>query len=179
MQRKIFITGLCLITLLPVGWALRAAQQQRTPTISTTPAAPLRVEPAKESDTTGKTVAAAKALLATLSEAERAKVSFPFDSAQKIRWSNFPTGIFQRNGLRLGDLSAVQREAVIKLLAAALSKSGLQKVREIMEGDEVLKNAGTGPGGGRPSGGPPPGGGPPQGGGRGPGGPGRLAFSRD
>jgi hypothetical protein len=185
MKRKMIITGLCLLTLLPVGWALRAAQQQRPPKISTTPAPPLRIEPAKASDTTGKTVAAANALLALLSEAERAKVSFPFESEQKTRWSNLPSGIFQRNGLRLGDLNAQQREAVMKLLAAALSKPGLQKVKEIMEGDEVLKNSGLGPGGvplrNGTAGGPPPGGGggAPAGGGRGPGGPGRLVFSRD
>ena len=186
MKRKIVITGLCYFVLLSVGWVLRAAQQQ-TQKINTTPAPPLRVEPAKESDTTGKTVAAAKALLATLDDAGRAKVSFPFNSDQKAKWSNFPTGIFQRNGLRWGDLTAAQREAGMKLLATALSKSGLQKVKEIMEGDEVLKTSGMGPGGGRPGGPPPgggnpPGGGPPQGGrqgGRGPGGPGGLIFSRD
>lgn len=174
MKRKIIITGLCFCALLSAGWGLRTAQQQQKK-IPTTPAPPLRVEPAKESDTTGKTVAAAKALLATLDDAGRAKVSFPFNSDQKTKWSNFPTGIFQRNGLRLGDLTAAQREAVMKLLATALSKQGLQKVKEIMEGDEVLKSSGGGPGGG-PPGGPPPGAGQ---GGRGPGGPGRLTFSRD
>ncbi len=184
MKRKIVITGLCLSVLLSAGWVLRLAAQQRTQKINTTPAPPLRAEPAKESDTTGKTVAAAKAFLATLDDAGRAKVNFAFNSDQKSKWSNFPSGIFQRNGLRFGDLSAAQREAAMKLLAVALSKQGLQKVKEIMEGDEVLKNSGMGPGGGPPGGGrpggggPPPGGGPP-GGGRGPGGPGRLIFSRD
>lgn len=175
MKRKVVITGICLSVLLSSGWVLRTAQQQ-TRKLNTTPAPPLRVEPAKESDTTGKTVAAAKALLATLDDAGRAKVSFAFNSDQKSKWSNLPTGIFQRNGLRLGDLTPVQREAVMKLLAVALSKQGLQKVKEIMEGDEVLKNSGGPPGGGRPSDGPPQGG---RQGGRGPGGPGRLSFSRD
>ncbi|MBI1760134.1 MAG: DUF3500 domain-containing protein [Acidobacteria bacterium] len=197
MKRKIVVTGLCLCALLFAGWVLRAAQQ-RTQKIPTSPAPPLRVEPAKASDTTGKTVAAAKALLATLDDAGRAKVNFAFNSDQKSKWSNFPSGIFQRNGLRLGDLTPVQREAVMKLLAVALSKPGLQKVKDIMEGDEALKTSGMGPrggpvggppgggppGGGRPGDGPPPGGGPPQGGrpgGRGPGGPGGggLMFSHD
>lgn len=192
MKRKIAITVLCLFALLSAGWVLRAAQQ-RTQKIPTTPAPPLRVEPAKESDVTGKTVAAAKVLLATLDDAGRAKVSFAFDdNDQKVRWSNFPSGIFQRKGLRMGDLSPVQREAVMKLLAVALSKQGLQKVKDIMEGDEALKTAGPGggrgPGGGGPppGGGVPPGGGPPPGGGRGPGGQGGrgpggggLMFSHD
>ena len=45
MKRKIVITGLCLFVLLSAGWILRAARQQ-TQKISTTPAPPLRVEPA-------------------------------------------------------------------------------------------------------------------------------------
>ena len=185
MKRKIVITGLCLLVALSAGWVWQATRQQ-TQKINTTPAPPLRIVPAKESDATGKTVAAAEALLATLDDTGRAKVSFAFnDNEQKVRWSNFPTGIFQRKGLRMGDLSSEQREAVFKLLATSLSKQGLQKVKDIMEGDEALKTSGGGPGGGRgpggggpPNGGPPPGGGGPPGGGRGPGG-GRLMFSRD
>ncbi len=168
MKRKSVITALCLFLLLSAGWVLRTAQQQ-TQKINTTPAPPLRTEPAKEKDATGKTVAAAKAFLATLDEAARAKVSFAFNSEQKSKWSNFPVGIYPRNGLRWGDLNAAQREAALKLLATALSKQGLQKVKEIMEGDEVLKISESGRNGG-PMGGP-PGGGPPNGppGGRRPG----------
>lgn len=145
MKRKIVIIGLCLLVLLSAGWVLLAAiQQQKT---KTTPLSTLPVEPAKESDATGKTVAAAKAFLATLDEAGRAKVNFAFNSEQKTKWSNFPIGIYPRNGLRLGDLNAAQREAAMKLLATALSGPGLQKVKEIMEGDEVLKTS-EGDGGG-------------------------------
>jgi len=75
-----------------------------------------------------------------------------------------------------------------RLLAAVLSPRGLQKVQEIMDGDEVNKtesaNGGGGgrgpggPGGGRGPGGPGgPGGPPPGGGGRGPGG--GLMFGKD
>ena len=156
MKRKIVITGLCYFVLLSVGWVLRAAQQQ-TQKIPTTPAPPLRTQPAKESDATGKTVAAAKALLATLDDAGRAKVNFAFNSDQKSKWSNLPVGMYKRNGLRWGDLNPAQREAALKLLATALSKQGLQKVKEIMEGDEVLRVGESG-GNGRPAGGPPGGG---------------------
>ena len=152
---------------------MRSARQQARK-ISVKPASPLLVEPAKAGDTTGKTVAAANAFLVTLDDAGRKKISFPFDSDLKNRWSNFPVGVVPRNGLRLGDLNAVQREAEMKLLATALSKRGLQKVKEIMEADEAFKAlAGNGggqmgrpPGGGQPNF-PPggkPGGGPPGGG---------------
>ncbi|HEV7902416.1 MAG TPA: DUF3500 domain-containing protein [Pyrinomonadaceae bacterium] len=181
MKRKIVVAGLCLFVVLSAGWVLLLAAKQRSQKTRTAPA--LRVEPAKESDATGKTVAAAKAFLATLDEAGRAKVSQPFDDEHKTRWSNFPVGMVPRNGARLGDLSGAQREAALKLLATALSRSGLQKVKEIMEGDEVLKTSEGGggvpagvPPGGAPPGGRRPGGVPP--GGRG-GGMGSPNFGRD
>src|SRR5688572_16778232 len=58
---------------------------------------------------TAAIVSAARALVATLDEAGRAKVQFPFDGPQKTRWSNLPTGIFERQGLRMGDLTPPQR----------------------------------------------------------------------
>jgi hypothetical protein len=98
---------------------------------------------------TAKTVAAANDFLATLSNAERTKVTFAFNSPQRTGWSNLPTGVFQRNGLRLGDLTQRQRSAALGLVASALSTEGYHKVTEIMNGDEVLKNAGGGQTGGR------------------------------
>ena len=98
---------------------------------------------------TANVVTMANAFLATLNEAERAKCTFRFVSSQRTGWSNLPTGIFQRNGLRLGDMTSRQREAALALVAAALSRQGYQKVTDIMNGDEVLKNAGGGRTGGR------------------------------
>jgi Protein of unknown function (DUF3500) len=115
------------------------------------------------SDATARIVAAAQALLTTLDAAGRAKVQFPFEGPQTARWSNLPSGIFERQGLRLGDLTPAQRASVMSLLSTALSRDGYRKVTDIMRGDEVLR---TTDGGGAPRGGPP-------GGGRG--GPGRGA----
>ena len=55
---------------------------------------------------TSRITAAAHALLATLDDAGRARVQFPLEGPQKTRWSNLPTGIFERQGLRLADLTA-------------------------------------------------------------------------
>jgi hypothetical protein len=96
---------------------------------------------------TARIVASAQGFLATLDEAGRTKVQFPFDSPQKTRWSNLPTGIFKREGLRLGDLSPAQRTAAMALLSTAFSQEGDRKVVEIMGGDEVLRG-GRAPGGG-------------------------------
>ena len=109
-----------------------------------------RVAPPPASAVATKVVGAANTFLATLSEAERTKVTFDFSSNQRTVWSNLPSGIYQRNGLRIGDLSATQREAALALVAAALSRSGYQKVTDIMNGDEVLRNQGGGRTGGRP-----------------------------
>jgi hypothetical protein len=98
---------------------------------------------------TAKVIETANAFLATLTVSERAKCTFGFESTQRTGWSNLPTGIFQRNGLRLGDLTPQQREAALRLVAAALSREGYKKVLDIMNGDEVLKKAGGGQTGGR------------------------------
>src|SRR6187455_3633815 len=124
-----------LVLLTPIVGALAAfsgtGQSQR----------PSAAAPAASSaaQTTARIVAAAQALVAALDDAGRTKVQFPFEGPQKTRWSNLPSGIFERQGLRLGDLGPPQRIAVMHLLASALSQDGFRKVTEIMKGDEVLR----------------------------------------
>jgi hypothetical protein len=89
---------------------------------------------------TGKIVAAANAFLATLDDTQRGKVNFAFDdAAQRKRWSNLPVTMAERRGLRMGDLKQNQRDAVMQLLATALSQMGYEKVVGIVESDEVLR----------------------------------------
>ena len=89
---------------------------------------------------TEKVVAAAQALLGTLDDAQRGKVSFAFDDvAQRKRWSNLPVNMAEHRGLRMGDLKPAQREAAMKLLSTVLSKMGYEKVVGIVESDEVLR----------------------------------------
>ena len=106
------------------------------------------------SGTTARIVAAAQTLMTTLDDAGRAKLLFPFEGPQKTRWSNLPSGIFQRQGLRIGDLSPAQRAAVFNVLTTALSQDGYRKVTEIMRGDEVLRTGNSGGGRGGRGGGP-------------------------
>src|SRR2546426_7654564 len=95
--------------------------------------------PGTQADVTAHIVASAQAVLTTLDEAGRAKVQFPVDAAQRTNWSNLPSPMFQRNGLRMGDLTSAQRASVMALLAVALSRDGYRKVGDIMRGDEVLR----------------------------------------
>ena len=126
-------------------------------------------------DSTASIVAAANKFLSTLDQKQRQSVLFSFnDEEQRKRWSNFPVSFVPRGGINLKDMTPAQRSAAMALVASALSPKGFEKVQQIMEGDEVLKNGeatnrngGPGPrfgNGGPPpvNGGPPPGnGGPP------------------
>jgi hypothetical protein len=134
MKERQLISGLLALTI-----AAAAGAVQRSHPRSAAGSAPV----------TARVVAAANAFLATLTEPQRAKATFGFTSSQRTGWSNLPTGVFQRNGLRLGDLTSPQREAALALIAAALSRDGYRKVTEIMDGDEVLRKAGGGQTGGR------------------------------
>jgi len=112
-------------------------------------------QPGGEAAATARAVDKANAFLASLSDAQRAQGTFGFDDQkQRVRWSNLPSPMFSRAGLRLGDLGPTQRSAAMDLLSAALSKQGFEKVLAIMEGDEALKSQeqgnGPGPGPGSP-----------------------------
>ena len=138
---KTFRASLMFALVVPL--ALGLAQR------ATAPPAP---RPAGNAAVTARVVAGANGFLATLSDTERARATFDFAGSQRTGWSNLPSGIFQRNGLRLGDMTPRQREATLALVAAALSRSGYQKVIDIMNADEALKNRGGGRTGGRPGG---------------------------
>lgn len=102
---------------------------------------PVRTEDKLTTSTAGIATAAHK-LLAALDDAQRARAVFDFrDEKQRKRWSNFPTGLFERKGLRMGDLTQAQRDAVMAVLAAALSPQGYEKVRQIIDGDELLRQS--------------------------------------
>jgi hypothetical protein len=112
-------------------------------------AAPSSSPASAQGNATARIGASAQALVTLLDAAGRVRVQFPFDGPQKTRWSNLPSPMFQRQGLRLGDLSPAQRAAAMNLLSVALSKDGYQKVVDIMRGDEVLKSTQGGRVGGR------------------------------
>jgi len=105
-------------------------------------------------EATTRIVASAQAFLDTLDGPARARVQFPFGGPQNTRWSNLPTGIFKREGLRLGDLTPAQRDAAMALLSTALSQDGYRKVVEIVRGDELLRKSAAErqPGAGGPGG---------------------------
>lgn len=100
-----------------------------------------------QAEVTARIVASTRAVVSALDEPGRLKVQFPFEGPQKTRWSNLPSPMFHREGLRLADVTPAQRSAVMALLSVALSRDGYRKVTEIMHGDETLRK----PGGGGPA----------------------------
>jgi hypothetical protein len=106
---------------------------------------------------TSRIVNAANTFLSTLDEKQRQGVLFAFDDEQqRKRWSNFPTGVVPRGGISLKEMTRAQRTAAMALVSVALSPRGLEKVQQIMEGDEVNKvNEGNGLARGRAGNGPP------------------------
>ncbi|MBI4622392.1 MAG: DUF3500 domain-containing protein [Verrucomicrobia bacterium] len=116
-----------------------------TASLSQGAAAPAPGRGASVEEATLKAVSAAKTFLATLDDRLRSKVSLPLNAKTRANWSNLPTGAtFQsgateRNGVKLGDLTPVQQEAALALVAATLSPGGYQKVINIVNADETLE----------------------------------------
>jgi hypothetical protein len=117
---------------------------------------------------TSRIVSAANTFLSSLDQKQRQAVLFAFDDEQqRKRWSNLPTTMVPRAGISFKEMNTAQASAVMALMSSVLSRRGLEKVQQIMDGDEVLKagesnrpQTGRGPGGpppGRGPGGPPPG----------------------
>jgi hypothetical protein len=91
---------------------------------------------------TARLVRAADAFIGTLDEQQRKTVVVAFDDEQqRARWSNLPVTAVRRGGLNLKEMNAAQRTAVMAMLKAALSARGFEKVQEIVEAEEVLKNS--------------------------------------
>src|SRR5882724_9884915 len=100
----VLVISLALATVVAAVYAQRAAA------------------PAPAGSVTAKAVVAATTFLSGLSTTERARAAFPFNSPQKSNWSNLPSGIYQRNSLRLGDLAPAKRDAALALVASVLSR---------------------------------------------------------
>ena len=155
-------------TLLLIGLALCLSQGPATAVL----------DEAAPKFPTANAVAAAGKFLDALDAKQREKAFFEFASDKKSHWSNLPVMMTPRNGVAMGELTKEQRALAMDVVASVTSKSGYQKVVDIMDGDQQLAEGKGGGGrgqrprrvGGRGPAGPGPGGKGPGPGGRGPGG---------
>jgi hypothetical protein len=100
---------------------------------------------------TAKAVAAANTFLGMLDDAARRRARLELSPDVRKRWSNLPTGVvmqvdqgrpggpFERNGVKLGSLSAAQQDAALAVVGSTLSRAGYQKVLDIVNADELLE----------------------------------------
>jgi hypothetical protein len=112
MARKVVIFTAVLLAL---GAAVRVAEQGRPEVAMAT---------------------AAKAFVATLDDAQRAKVRFEFDSEERFNWHFIPRA---RKGLPLAEMNPAQREAAFALLKTGLSASGFTRAEAIRSLELVLR----------------------------------------
>jgi hypothetical protein len=136
------VIGFIVVAILSVPAASRRGESVLTP----------QEQADKELAQAARTAEAGKNFLATLDDTQRSKAQLEFDSTRKSAWSNLPINFVPRNGVRMGDLNAKQRDAALALLAAVLSKEGFEKVMDIMDADQQLatgKASGKGKGGGK------------------------------
>jgi hypothetical protein len=106
----------------------------------------LGVRPARAApiDRAADVEAAARALLASLTPAQRARATFPFGGAERTRWHWTVPASVPRNGLPLGQMSAGQRRLALALLRSSVSPAGYRKALDIMALQGVLQRMDTG-----------------------------------
>ena len=80
---------------------------------------------------TSAMVDAAGALISRLSPDQRRRMQFPVDSGVWRDWQNTELYL-EKHGLRLEEVSATLREAVIAILRASLSARGVEKAQSVM-----------------------------------------------
>ena len=121
-------------------WLVWARRQLEQPFVGvTTDGKPIeglfRLQPTSVS--TRPIKAAADALLAALSEEQRATVGYPVDAPEWRQWFN-PEFNAMRHGILIETLDANQREIALGLLRASLSARGYQSARDAMRLNETL-----------------------------------------
>ncbi len=87
---------------------------------------------------------AATVFLDSLAPDQKARVSFPFESEERMRWHFIPNEMFPRKGLMIKDMNEAQRRLAHDLLRSGLSARGYLKVTSIIELEDILKAIETG-----------------------------------
>lgn len=103
------------------------------------------VKDASTAENTAAVVAAANALVATLTSAQQTAIKYDKTLANAEQWSNFPAGVVKRNGVRIGDLSSTAQDAVVALVKVAAGDTGATLFAEIRAADAAFAAIQGGP----------------------------------
>jgi hypothetical protein len=87
---------------------------------------------------------AADRFLTSLSDAQSAKATYPFDSPERLNWHFIPRA---RKGVSIKELSSEQRALAFGLIQSGLAGAGFLKATTIMSLEQILKELekGSGP----------------------------------
>lgn len=83
---------------------------------------------------------AATALLASFDKTTKAKLVLPINADIRTKWSNLPAAFVERGGIKVGDMSKIQRKALFEFLSASLSPEGYEHVGKILAAEAFLSN---------------------------------------
>ncbi|MGW0875684.1 DUF3500 domain-containing protein [Streptomyces sp. NPDC002740] len=138
LRRPVVLAACLSVALGTVGWlAFDPGSASATVAEQAVPASAARTGAGGAN--TAQVVKAVDAFLATLSDDQKDAVLYDFDDEAKTAgWSNFPTPVVERNGLKLGDLTDAQDAAAMKVMEAALSRQGYEELVEIRTADDYL-----------------------------------------
>lgn len=75
--------------------------------------------------------------LSGLSDEQTTRVRLPLDSEWRTKWHYFPSWLYERQGLSLGELSDAQRAGIHRIIGAALSDPGYLKASGIILLDDL------------------------------------------
>ena len=81
----------------------------------------------------------ANQFLMSLSDEERGRATFAFDSEERVRFHFVPPETFERHGLPLKEMSTEQRDWAQALLRTGLSQRGYMTANEIIEIEGILQ----------------------------------------
>ena len=82
--------------------------------------------------------------LMSLSDEERGRATFDFESDERVRFHFIPPEVFERQGLTLKEMSSEQRDLAHALLGTGLSQSGHMTANQIIQLEAILQERETG-----------------------------------
>jgi hypothetical protein len=87
---------------------------------------------------------AAENFLNGLSPSQQQSTTFDINDEEWRKWCNVDNGIYDRQGVSIKELTAIQKKNAFKLIQESLSAKGLQLSKDIMNTDQTLKELNNG-----------------------------------
>jgi hypothetical protein len=87
-------------------------------------------------------VTAVNAFIETLTAEQKTSIQYDLTLANAQQWSNLPTTMVARNGVRIGDMSMTAQNAAIAVTAAATGSAGAKLFADLRDADQWLVDDG-------------------------------------